>query len=132
MKTYSRDTFEKARQAWSDGEFDERWEPYRRAAGERGYLFPPTGSRHDDRDVERPSQRAVIWRAIDFSPEWLLTVVRHSSSWSQVVASIVAHDTALRDDADLDERGAEMDRAARPTRGEAMESLRSIMGRFGQ
>jgi hypothetical protein len=130
VKTYSRDTFTKARQAWTDGDFGERWEPYRRAAAERGYLFPPAGTKHDDRDVEQPSQRAVIWRAIDFAPDWLLGVVAHSSSWSQVVAAIVGHDTAMREDATLSERDVEADRGGRPTRGQAMESLRSIVGRL--
>lgn len=125
MRTYGRAAYLRAREVWAEGEFGSEWEPYRLAAGEQGYIFPPTGSRHDDREVGQPSQRAIIHRAIEDTPAWLLTVVGQSKSWSQVVAAIIANEGGLREDADYAEVDAEATKERRDPH--ALQPLRDLL-----
>lgn len=130
MRTFSRRDFEAARDAWSWGRFGPEWEPYRRAASERGFIFPPAGSPEDDRDAEEPTQRAIVYRAIADTPRTLLAIIGRSRSWTQVVAGIVQDMDARREDADLAERDAEWARAHQQlSRHEASEALAELLRR---
>lgn len=127
MKTYSREVFLKARQAWIDGEFGREWTPLRIAAGERGFLYPPSGSPHDDRDAERPSQRAIIYRALQDNPRQTTAIVWRCSSWKEVVDRIIGLEERIRVQADEAEQDAEAERREAPRHDEAVSSLKSIL-----
>lgn len=127
--TYDRATFLAAQRAWAEGDFGPAWRRFRDLAAERGYLYPPSGTKHDDRDAENPSQRAIIWRAIEDNPGELERIVRRSRSWSQVVDGIIGLEDRLREDAGYVEREAAWDRDHRPTYREAVQSLGAILGR---
>lgn len=128
--TYSRATFEEARAAWEDGRFGIEWEPYRRLAAERGYLYPPSGTRHDDRETETPSQRAIIHAAIEENPSELRRIVGRSRSWSQVVDQIIGLERRLGEDAELGERDARWERDHRPGYTEAVTAIKAVVDRI--
>jgi hypothetical protein len=110
VRTFSREEWDAASAAWHEGEFEERiWASARRAAADRGMLYPPAGTQHDDIDAPHPSQRAIVYRAIDETPELLKRVIARSSTWSQVVDELMRSVNARRD-----EQGeAEMDSGRR-------------------
>lgn len=130
MRTYSRRDFEAARDAWAWGRFGSEWEPYRRAAAERGFIYPPAGSPDDDPTAEDPSQRSVIHEAMDNTPRALLAAIRLSRSWSEVVARMTQHRASLREDADLAERDAHWAKAQfELSRRETLQALAEILRR---
>lgn len=100
MRTFDRATYLQAEREWDRGEFSWEWMRYRRIAAERGFIYPPIGTRFDDREADQPSQRAIIWRAITDNPTRLETIVRRSSSWGQVVDGIIGLESRLRAEAD--------------------------------
>lgn len=128
-RTFSRDDWLAAREAWQD--FDPlRWDRIRRIAAEAGFIYPPTGSAHDDRDAEQPSQRAIVWRALEDNPTELEAIVRRSKSWSGVVDRIIGMESRLRSDADYAERDAAWDKAAEPTHSESVMALGAVLERI--
>lgn len=131
MRTYDRATFTAADEAWRNGAYGPAWSPYRRLAAERGYLFPPSGSAADDRDTESPSQRAIVWRAIEDRPDELARIVARCRSWSEVVDRIIGMEARLRAEAGERELvGAwERDRDS-ATHTESVMALGSILGRL--
>lgn len=129
MRTYSRDAWLEARAAWES--FGPRWDRVRGLAAERGMLYPPSGSAHDDRDAAEPSQRAIVWRALEDNPTELVAIIGRSSSWSGVVDRIIGMESRLRTDADYRERDAEWQREHEPDGREATASLAAILGRIG-
>lgn len=129
--TYNRATFLAARTAWDSGQFGSEWAEIRRLAGEAGYLYPPSGNRHDDRDAEEPSQRAIVYAQLRDNPTELRRIVANSRSWSQVVDRIIGLETRLRQDAELSDRDAEWDRERRPSYREAVTSIAAILTRIG-
>ena len=124
MRTYSREQFLAAKAAWDD--FDREWEPYRVEAAERGMLFPPSGSKFDSWEDPKPSQRAIIYRAIADTPATLIDAIRESRSWSEVIGKVFRDMEVRREDVELQERDAAWDR--RQYRG-PMESIGAIVGR---
>lgn len=128
MRTYSRDDFLRSREAWSD--FGPEWEWLRKLAIHGGMLFPPSGTRHDDRDAAEPSQRAIVYRALVDQPTELRKIVLRSRSWSQVVDAIFGLEQRLRYDADETQRDAEWERDGRTTGRESMFSLAQIIQRI--
>lgn len=131
-RSYDRATFQAATAAWDDGAFGWEWAEVRRIAGERGFLYPPAGSEHDDRDSDEPSQRAIIYAALRDNRSKVIGLVARSHSWSQVVDKIIGLEVRLREDADLSERDAEWDRERRPTYREAVQSIAAIVARIGE
>lgn len=130
-RTYDRETFAKARKAWAEGDFrDARWHAIYRLCAERGYIFPPTGTVHDDREDENPSQRAIIYAAMVDQPTELERIMRRSSSWSQVITQLISHVERLREDATRAQD--DIDWAARdiPTKRVAAESVGAILRRL--
>lgn len=130
MRTFSRSDWLAAQAAWDEGDFGYRWQALRRIAAERGYIYPPSGAVDDDREVESPSQRAIVWRALEDNPSRLEAIVRRSRSWSQVVDGIIGLEERLRQDADEDERVDAWQRRDDPTHLEVVASLGSIMTRL--
>ena len=131
MRTYSRADWIASQQAWDDGDFGYRWQAIRRIAAERGFIYPPSGTVHDDRDAENPSQRAIVWRALEDNPTELERIVRRSYSWSQVVDSIIGLETRLRQDADDADRLDKWQRDDDPDHREATTTLAGIIKRIG-
>lgn len=129
MRTYDRQTIEAARDSWVG--FGWQWQSLRRIAADRGFLYAPSGSSHDDRDAESPSQRAIVWRALVDNPTTTETIVRRSRSWSQVVDGIIGLESTLRDDADERTRDVDWERKGHPTGRQATSSLKAILDRIG-
>lgn len=131
MRTYSRSDWHASQQAWDDGDFGYRWQAIRRLAADRGFIYPPSGSVHDDREAESPSQRAIVWRALEDNPRELERIVRRSHSWSQVVDGIIGLETRLRLDADDDEMAQKWERRDEPTEREAVQAIARVLKRIG-
>ena len=130
MKTYTRKVYEASRDAWAWGEYGPEWEPYRKAAALRGFIFPPPGTPEDNREDENPSQRAIVWAAICDTPDALLTIIRRSDSWSHVVGQVIGDMASRREDADIGEKDAAWARRGEPSRREAAEAVGAILGRL--
>ena len=97
MRTYDPATFLAARAAWVIGGYDmDLWGPFRQAAAERGFCYPPCGTVHDSRDDPEPSQRCIVFAAIRETPRALLAIIGQSGSWSQVVAQLIADPAGQR------------------------------------
>jgi hypothetical protein len=133
--TVSRETWLAASAAWQAGEFDEAtWRDVRKAAAERGMLFPPAGTRHDDIGDAHPSQRIIVYRAIDSTPERLMAAIGRARSWSDVVNELIRASNTDRTEAELADIADEQRReAARFTeRQAAPQRLADIMRRLGE
>ena len=130
MRTYDRAAFLKAKEAWESGNFGWQWSTIRQTAAHRGYLFPPTGTVHDDRDAESPSQRSIIWRALEDNPRELVRIVSRCSSWSEVVDRIIGLEDRLRAEAGLAARNREWDAESAPTERDDAMSLARILERI--
>lgn len=129
-RTYRPADLAESRRRWAEGEFGVEWQPYRRLAAERGFIFPPEGSRWDSWEDDEPSQRAIVYRAIEDMPRLLSEAIRTSRGWGQVVARLMRDLARIREDAGLAERDAEWARAGQPTRREALESYAEITRRM--
>ncbi len=130
MRTFSRETFVESKAAWEAGEFSKEWEPYRAQAAERGFIYPPEGSRWDLWEDEEPSQRAIIYRAIEDTPRALTTAIGQSRSWFEVVRKLMADLERRREDADLAERELEWNSQYEPTPRQSTRLLADILGRI--
>src|SRR5690242_12422423 len=100
MRTYSRDAFLEAKALWGAGEFGPEWLFYRQVAADRGFIYPPEGTRWDSWEDAEPSQRAMVYRAIQDTPKALTEVIRQSGSWSEVVRKLLAGRDSRREDVD--------------------------------
>ena len=129
MKTYSRDDWHAAQEAWLD--FSPEWREYRHQAAMRGILFPPSGSRFDSWDDDQPSQRAILIRAIRETPTLVAASIARSRSWSEVIGKVIAKRDDWREE--LTEREWQQRRREleeRPTNREAAMSVGSILERI--
>lgn len=127
-RTYSRADWIASAEAWAD--YGSRWDGIRRIAREVGILYPPTGSAHDDRDAESPSQRAIVWRALEDNPTELAAIIRRSRSWSGVVDRIIGMEQRLRSDADYRDRDSKWEKDTAADHREAAMSLGAILARL--
>ncbi len=128
-RTYRREDLIAARRAWEGGEFGVEWQPYRELAAQYGLIFPPDGTRWDGWEDRQPSQRAIVFRAISDTPRLLRRLIIESTSWGQVVGRLMAAVDALRDEADLAELHADLERRGQPSRTEAMHRLDELLAR---
>lgn len=128
MRTYSRADFLAAREAWAD--FSPEWLFYQQIAADRGMLYPPSGSKWDSWEDAEPSQRAIIFRAIEDTPRALTDVIRQSRSWHEVVRKLMADLERRREDADYAEKDAEWGRQDEPTPRQAVQAVADILGRI--
>lgn len=101
MTTFRRADWEAAQAAWDD--FSPEWHAMRQRAMRRGILYPPAGSKWDSWEDDRPTQRAILIRAIRETPTLLAQCIDQSRSWSDVVGRLVrARDAARRAASALD------------------------------
>lgn len=128
MRTYTRPDLDAARAAWAD--YGHEWSAIRAIMGERT-IFPPAGDSFDDRDDPEPSQRAIIWRSLDYRRESTLDLARHSKSWPELVGRILAAEGRLREDVALRERDTDWDRQFESSDREATKTLKQIIDRIG-
>lgn len=134
VRTFSRAAWSAASESWREGGLDaETWYRVRYAAACRGMLYPPAGEAGDDCDDPHPSQRAIVYRALDNTPALLFGVIGRSSSWSEVSRELIHAIHASRTDAELAE--IEQDRREetrrRNERTSAPQRLGDIIRRAG-
>ncbi len=104
---YTREQLDAARAAWTAGEFSDEWRPWRHmAAMEAGIIVPPKGTKWDQWDDERPSERAQIVRAMRETPRALEAAIKAPNvrSWAAVIAQLVRRRETVTDDVDHSER----------------------------
>ncbi len=125
-RTYSRDDWFRAKDAWAafPGPL---WAKAREAA--KGWtIWPPSETGQDWRDAPHPSQRVIVWFAIENRTASTLDIIRRSSSWSGVVDRIFASESRIREDVRWDEEAADLERRyQRDTHRGAMRSLGEIL-----
>lgn len=127
VRTYSRADLEAAHAAWDAGEFSDEWTSFRELAASRGILYPPNGTKWDSWEDDAPSQRAILWRAIDETPELLRRCIARSRSWQEVVAHLTGERDAWRRRLDAEAHGDEQrERAERVGPEEASAILRRL------
>ena len=107
----TREQFEDAERSWTG--FSDEWTPWRRMAQEQGIAYAPNGTEHDDIDVPRPSQRAILYRAIDETPDLLAWAIRtvDKPSWASVVGRVLAGLDEMREQLDMEPEPAREDLA---------------------
>lgn len=125
-RTFSREAFLHSQQLWKDGGFGPEWAFYRQRAADRGFIFPPTGSKYDSIEDDQPTQRAVVYRALDETPELLVRAISLARSWSNVVAVLLQGRDGMREDADLREKDIVWNRRDELQPRQALERLDSI------
>lgn len=130
QRTYRREHVVEATRRWDAGQFGPEWRPYRALAASRGFIFPPAGDRWDSWEDGQPSQRAIVYRAIEDTPRTLRAVIARSRSWNDVVRGLMADLERRREDVGIEERAAVVDRLARPTRIEAMTAVGAVLDRI--
>jgi hypothetical protein len=117
VRTFSRAEWSAARDAWRDGGYDaDTWYRVRYAAACRGMLYPPMGGRGDGCNDPRPSQRAIVYRALDSTPALLFAVIGRSSSWSGVCRDLIRASAEARAESDAEELREDRDAEARRRR----------------
>lgn len=131
MRSFGREHWQAAQAAWSEGEFSAEWAPYRAAAAERGFIYPPDGSKWDSWGDDSPSQRAVLIQAIRERPLALMAIVRRSRSWAEVIGALVAENEFLRELTLEEEREAAATRRQHGHR-EAVKALKSIVDHLAE
>lgn len=131
MRTFDRDTYLRAQREWDEGRFGWRWAEVRRVAASRGYILPPRGTVHDDRDADPPSQRAIIFRALEENPTVTRNIIAKSSSWGEVVDRIIGLEKRLAEDADELGRDDAWRRKDEPTGRESTMAIKAILQRIG-
>ena len=91
QRTYDRETYLRARAAWDAGRFGPEWSDWRGLAGKAGIIFPPDGSIHDSWTDARPSQRAMVIRAIRETPRLLRWALTRPGvqSWGDVIEKLL-------------------------------------------
>lgn len=127
VRTFSREDVQAANAAWVEGGFDPRWQAFRELASGRGILYPPSGTKWDRWEDDAPSQRAILWRAIDETPELLRRCILRSRSWQEVVAHLTGERDAWRRRLDADAHADEQrERGERVGPEEAKAILRRL------
>jgi hypothetical protein len=130
VRTFGRAEWLEAKRAWEEGDFGVEWIKIRELAAERGMIYPPDGSKWDDREDETPSQRAIVYRAMEDTPHTLKSAIASSYSWSQVVRKVITDMETRREDADWTENRDAFRRETEPTPKQATASLAAIMSRI--
>jgi hypothetical protein len=130
-RTYSREDWLKAQEAWKDGDFSAEWKDARHwAATDATIIFPPDGTPFDSWADDSPSQRAMLIRAIRETPKLLRQSIRGARSWSEVIERLTGSRDLMREDGYEEERHTAYRRSHEPTREEAGAFLRDLLGRL--
>jgi hypothetical protein len=127
-RTFNRTDWLASQEAWKS--FGWQWQRIREAAAAKGFIYPPLGTAHDDRDADNPSQRAIVWRALNDNPTALYAIVGRSRSWSDVVDAIFGLEARLREDAGLSEKDAAFDKDREPTERDSASTIASMVERI--
>ena len=100
--TFDRETWQRAVAAWDAGRFGPEWSDWRRLAARAGIIFPPIGSPDDSWADARPSQRAMVVRAIRETPRLLRWALTRPGirSWADVIEHLLTGRDAMALDAD--------------------------------
>lgn len=130
MRTFDKDTYTAARAAWDAGDFGPEWREARSISWERGFPYPPEGSRWDDPENGDQTQRSIIFRALDYRPVATIAIIRTSRSWSEVIARIIRDEQTIKEHVDSREWEAENDKKSQPTHREAATVLGDVMQRI--
>jgi hypothetical protein len=88
-RTYSREHWEAAQLAWTEGRFSDEWKPYRHEAAMKGIIYPPDGTALDQWDDDDPSGRALLIRAIRETPNLLHRAISARKSWAGIAAYVI-------------------------------------------
>jgi len=122
--TYTLEQIEEAKAAWLD--FSDEWAPWRQmAANGPGIIYPPSGTKWDQWDDARPSQRALLVRAIRETPDLLRWAIRGAEpSWSSVLARLLAGRDEMREQIEEPEPEG-------PTPREATYAIKKILTIIG-
>lgn len=126
-RTFSRDDWVAAKETWHG--FGPAWNGLRQRAALVGMIFAPSGTEYDDREAESPSQRAIVWRALNDNPAALYAIVGRSRSWSDVVDRIFGLEARLREDAGLSEKDAAFDKDREPGRHDGPSTFAALVER---
>lgn len=129
-RTFSKETWNAAQQAWSEGGYGREWRDVRHAAAMKGMAHPPEGSAEDPWEATKPSQRAIVYRALDETPVLLMSCIRRSSTWSEVIAKLIQRRDQWREE--LRERDIRQPADDAPTHGEAAMTIKQILNRIGE
>lgn len=91
QRTYDRETWNRAMATWSAGRFGPEWAEWRLLASRSGIIFPPDGSPDDSWAAPRPSQRAMVIRAIRETPVLLRWALRQPGvdTWGDVIEKLL-------------------------------------------
>lgn len=100
VRTFDRETYLAARDAWDAGRFGSEWADWRNIAAKSGIIFPPTGTPDDSWSDESPSQRAILIRAIRETPRLLRRAISGASSWSDVIGRLLTYRDLMALEAD--------------------------------
>lgn len=102
VRTFDRETWLRADAAWRAGDFGPEWPDWRNLAGKAGIIFPPDGTATDSWSDARPSQRAIVVRAIRETPRLLRWALTRPgiTSWGDVIGHLLTGRDALALDAD--------------------------------
>jgi hypothetical protein len=132
-RTYSREAWLEAQDAWKAGDFSAEWRDWRHwAATEGTIIFPPDGTKWDQWDEDSPSQRAMVIRAIRETPDMLRHALRGARSWSEVIARLLPDRDILRADTAEDERQAAYATSTRRSDAHgALDRLRDLLKEKG-
>lgn len=108
MRTYSREDWFRAKGAWTSFT-GPLWERARQACS-TWTIWPPSEQGQDWRDAPHPSQRVIVWFALENRPAETLNIIRRSSSWSGVIDRIISAEGRIRTDVQWAEEDAELER----------------------
>ena len=130
---FTKEVWLRACQAWDAGRFGREWADWRLLAAKEGVIFPPEGTPEDSWADGRPSQRAMIVRAIRETPRLLRWAIRRPgvASWSDVIENLLEGRDRLGLEADERERDwtLEKSRRGRPVRiGEMLSVVGDSLG----
>lgn len=126
--TFDRDTWHRAMDAWAAGGFSPEWADWRLLAARAGVIFPPSGTAEDSWADARPSQRALVVRAMRETPRLLRWAIARPGvrSWGDVLEHLLS----ARDELALDAEAREREwRAVK--RGEPPARLRDVLATIG-
>lgn len=132
QRTFDRETWKRSCDAWDAGRFGHEWPEWRLMASKAGIIFPPDGTAEDSWADARPSQRAMVIRAIRETPRLLRWAIRQPgvASWSDVIENLLAGRDRMGLEADRREEDWQDVKRSRPVSSVAdiVATIRDSLG----
>lgn len=129
MRTYSRDVHDQSLAAWLTFK-GPRWAQVRSAC-QSWTIFPPSSEGQDWRDAPHPSQRVIVWFALENRPAETLDMIRRARNWTGVIDRIFASEGQIRSGIKWAEEEADLERAyQREAYRGSMLSIGELLGRM--